>query len=127
MSADIKIDTPEHDKTEKVQAVSQAIGEFLDWLGEEGSYADAVGETSISLCVREIVMKRAVEKELDDGEKSYDDLKPDDYRVTSRYVPAPVRFEALLARYFEIDLDALEREKRMLLDVVRAMNKRGGS
>lgn len=70
-----------------VQAQSQAIGEFIEWLGENG----------MVICTTE------------DGLRG------------GRYYPVGTPTEALLARHFGVDLNAVERERRQVLaDCVRA-------
>lgn len=79
--------TPEHDKLSAVRERSQEIGGFLAWAQE-----------------REIIL--AVPRGPGDG-------PPDPGTVW--YVPCHRSVTDLLAQYFEIDLSALEREKRAML------------
>jgi hypothetical protein len=81
----------EHEKLAEVKDESQAIGAFLEWLEGEG----------LSICRwREF---RNGRNELE-GTGFFPDRGP---------------INDILARYFEIDQDELDREKRMMLDVHR--------
>jgi hypothetical protein len=84
-------ETPEHDKLHKIADKSQVIGEFLDWLPEQG-----------------IHLARWV----------YDEGYDRERLVTG----AGKSNTALLAEFFEIDLDKIETEKRALLEHLRALN-----
>jgi len=68
----------ELEKLRSVQERSQAIGDFLGWLGEQG----------IFLC-------RSQER---------------------GFYPIPETTEQLLAKYFNIDLNKVEQEKRAILE-----------
>lgn len=72
---------PQLAKMQEVQPTSQAIGEFLDWLGEQ----------RIDLC--SVIPGTGHD----------------------RWAPIVDGHEKLLARYFQIDLDAVERERRDIL------------
>ena len=80
---------PQLAKMQEVQATSQAIGEFLEWLQSE---------QRIDLCS---IIKGA----------GHD-----------RWAPITEGTQQLLARYFEIDLDAAERERRTVLSEHAARN-----
>lgn len=84
--------TPTLDKIAKVRQESQAIGEFLEWLNEQG----------IVLCHWQ---------EWCEGEHDEFPMKG--------YVTIPKSRDALLHEFFEIDADAEERERRALLDYAR--------
>lgn len=64
-----------------VQSQSQSIGEFIEWLGENG----------MVIC------------------------KPDNGLRGTRFFPILESTEQLLARHFEVDLNAVERERRQAL------------
>ena len=83
-------DYPEHDKLRAISGKSQAIGEFLDWLGAEKHWFLAEWDG----------IKRA------DGDE--------------RAWPASYSITKLLAEFFEIDLDKIEAEKRAMLEALRA-------
>jgi len=82
MSIDAK-KYPELAKMDDAQPTSQVIGEFLDWLSENGM----------------LVGKHIV---------------PEGW-TTEAFLPISEGTEALLARYFGIDLNAVERERRQVL------------
>ena len=73
--------TPHLNRMVEVHAESQAIGEFLEWLGKQ----------RIDLC--SVI-----------SGSGHD-----------RWAPITDGTEKLLARYFDIDLDAVENERRALL------------
>lgn len=73
--------SPQLARMQAVQAESQTIGQFLDWLSENG----------MAIC------------------------KPQDGLRGERYFPIAESTEQLLARHFEVDLNAVERERRALL------------
>jgi hypothetical protein len=77
---------PEHNKLKAIREKSQAVGEFLDWLPEEG----------ITLC-------------------SFSD-------ENEHYYPCQLTIQQLLAKYFQIDLEVLEKEKQHMLEEIRAQN-----
>ena len=72
-------------KMEDVHGESQVVGEFLEWLKEQG----------MTVC------------------------EPSEF-ATMPWMPVRQTTEALLARYFEVDLVAAERERRAVLDEFRA-------
>ena len=90
---------PEHDKLAKVSDRSQAIGEFLEWLGER--------ESKVVLCSLERTSSGFYPKKI--------------------FLPIANSVERLLAEYFEIDLKVIEDEKRAMLDVCRKANQDGNS
>lgn len=104
---------PEHEKLSAVQDQSQTIGEFLDFSGYH-------------LC--------RIVRAGNNGEPRYsnpDGSDPSDVGGMRReHNPAfeewgdhyqPVgSIDAVLAEYFGIDRDALEREKRAMLDTIRS-------
>jgi hypothetical protein len=133
--------TPNLDKRSEVSKESQSIGEFLDWLREE---------KRITLCVYHEQSTEDLWRCAHCGEEWYgrhtfgkevqahriaigygyeythkkcnaEIQKADD--TPSGYYPAQVSFEKLLAEYFEVDLDACEREMRALLDELRRQQK----
>jgi len=72
---------PQHAKLDSVQPLSQACGEFIDWLATKGIYL--------------------AEQWAGDG---YEDLRHTRKPITD-----------LLAKFFGIDLNALEAEKRQMV------------
>lgn len=86
----MEIPTPECDRMVAVAPFSQMIGDFLDWLGETG----------ITLC---------------DSDDSYrTSLGPEE-----RFMPHYESYELLLARYFQIDLQKVEEERRAILAAIQ--------
>jgi len=73
----------EHERLHAVKEQSQRLGEFLDWLGENGYFVCEFAENY--------------------GE----------------YAPTSTRIEQILADYFDVDLDAIEREKREMIAELR--------
>jgi hypothetical protein len=76
---------PESTKMLQVKDVSQAIGEFLEWLSEQRIRLASYTNWDEPILV-----------EINES------------------------FERLLARYFDIDLNKVEQEKRTLLDWIRS-------
>jgi hypothetical protein len=86
---------PQHDKLRAVQAESQAQGEFVDWLEEQGIFlAEWVKVSSLP-------------------------------SSSERLVPATTPLRDLLAEYHGVDQAELEREKRAMLDAQRRLNDAG--
>jgi hypothetical protein len=84
-------------ETEKLDAVSESyadVGEFVDWLGEQSDLTLATWLTV-------------------DGNGNP--------RIEPLLVPASIAREELLARYFGIDRDKLEQERRNLLKSLRRL------
>jgi hypothetical protein len=75
---------------------SQMIGDFLDFLETEGIHLG-----------------------------KWTEMNPDEaeYPGEMRLLPVSERFDQLLARYFGIDLKAVELEKRAPLDAIREANR----
>lgn len=87
-----KPQTPTLDKVLRIAEQSQRIGEFLDWLGEQGYHI--------------AVWQKYSEHPSSGQYLEYTGKRPDD----------------LLHDYFGIDAAAEEREKRALLEWTRAIN-----
>lgn len=85
---------PEHEKLEKVQEVSQRIGEFLEWLGDGG----------MRIC------------EFQEG--------PMRSPTEGAYWPIRDGITEILARYFDIDMNKIESEKQAMLQAVRERNQK---
>lgn len=85
---------PEHDRLDKVKDESQAIGEFLDHMAEEGKV------------ISEYVRQGDVDP--DALFPNHEFLRPDHIGIQDR-----------LAAYFGIDQDRIEAEKRAMLDDLR--------
>ena len=87
-----EIPTPEGEKMLAVHDKSQAIGEFLEWANEQGYV----------LCT--LVPKRDYVGDIMDGQE---------------YCPQVPRVEQLLAEFFDINLEEVERERQELLAELR--------
>jgi len=88
------IATPETDKMLAVKDKSQAIGEFIDWLGENGM----------------AIVRYATRDDMYDDEGERTETNEGDY------LPVHISTEKMLAQYFGIDLNASEKEKRAILE-----------
>ena len=89
---------PEHERLEKVQEVSQRIGEFLEWLSEK----------DIRMC-------------------EYLDEIDDEGFPMKGYWPIRDGIVELLARYFDINLKKIESEKQAMIQALRERNQNGDS
>ncbi|MET7363210.1 hypothetical protein ABZS76_32900 [Streptomyces sp. NPDC005562] len=88
---------PEHAKLSKISAMSQTIGEFLEFAGSQGI---GFGRT--------VTDRVAVFEGTED--------------VTSVRQVGGSELQSLLAEFFAIDLNVIEDEKRQMLADMRAMN-----
>lgn len=89
--------TPECDKLLEVKDESQSIGDFLDWLTHE----------------KKIVLCEWREVDRDEEEDGFHD----------GHYPTYDTIEQLLAKYFEINLKKLEKERRKMLANLQKKNK----
>lgn len=91
---------PEHERMAAVKGRSQVIGEFLDWLSGRGT---VLAEWSHETCIGA------------DGKE----------RVGTEDLLFPVHrsIQQWLADYFEIDPVLIEKEKRAMIDEIRAPNR----
>jgi hypothetical protein len=85
---------PEHEKLTQIRDKSQLVGEFLDWLSQQGYY----------IC--------RWQDEGDNGQPKRIPATADDI--------ARIHEDEYLADFFGIDQDKLEEEKRAMLDALRA-------
>jgi len=118
---------PEHAKLRAIQVESQAIGQFIDWLSGEGVQlmkwtTDPEGAICPSIKCDDGWIEVKV------GERDYE-RRPHGQCNGTGMVPkdgwAPYLTGGItrfLERYFEIDGDVLEAEKRAMLDEIRAMH-----
>lgn len=97
-----ELKSPECEKMLAVQTLSNAIGNFMEWLQ---------GERKLTLC-REITRKE-IEESVDAGMEDEIDYKAGDL------IPDHTGIEALLAEYFDIDLKKVEKEKQAILQHLR--------
>lgn len=98
--------TPELDKLSAVKDRSQACGEFLEWLTQEKCVVLAKPHVHTRYCREKESAFGPVICEVLSGE-----LVQDNVSVQRR-----------LAEFFDIDMDKVESEKRVLLDEVRKAN-----
>lgn len=107
--------TPECDKMLAVREKSQAIGEFLEWL-QSGEADDSKFKRSIFLGAY------IINTQVWNGNE-YEDLPEDEWEVSeTRILPFRYSVEALLAKFFGIDLAKVEKERRALLEEIRCQD-----
>lgn len=94
---------PEHDKLSEIHKTSQAIGEFLESLSAKGIEFAAYGTGDPAL-------------DSADENSTWHKGHPE------RLYPVHTPIQTLLAEHFGIDTDALETEKRQMLEAIRQMN-----
>ncbi len=91
---------PECEKLQSVSEESQRIGFFLEWL-----------KNQYSLCVWQ------------EGRKDYFGDDPEDYIYSPEgYYPDRKSIEAILAEYFQIDMDKVNEEREQILRDIREEN-----
>jgi len=116
------MNTPECDKALAIQDDSQKIGVFLDWLQEQDIHLCSPHNHHEG-CYRlgTIELKEGEYKSWDyPGQAKYIGEKEIDcgyHRDEMVYIRES--FEKLLARYFQIDLDKIEKEKQKILKSIR--------
>lgn len=95
---------PECEKLAKVAPISNRMGEFLDWLREQGislvKWQDGVTD------IHRLVTAISGKDQGDEPDRGYIPLREDN--------------EHLLARFFDIDLDRVEQERREMLAALSA-------
>lgn len=114
---------PEHRKASAVNGKSQAIGEFLEWVGaEKGAHLMVYGPMpDLRLCTERRCEEGFLYGDEDEPCPECEGTGMVTVEVTT-YSSLPGTVQALLAEFFEIDLDKLEVEKRAMLDAQRALN-----
>ncbi len=126
---------PEHEKMLKVAELSQSIGEFLTWLSDDQHVWLAKHDVKVDNCrncdhpdahderVPNPVTygQRACSFE-DDETGDTCDCDRADFGNTDILYTWPHTISDLLATYFEIDKRVLEKEKRAMLEAMRARN-----
>lgn len=126
---------PECDKMIAVHEDSQKLGEFIEWLGsdEGGGLFIAEWDRQVECGWHTPFYSRGQRKfrECVDGVIVDSDREPQGQcdmcsgtgfvdRIEPRGMPHHESIERLLARYFNIDLAEVERERRAILDGLRA-------
>jgi len=90
---------PEHEKLQEISHLSNAIGQFIEWLSGHG----------YQICEY---------LDMDDEEGSLGD-------PTQGYFPVYRSITSWLEEYFEIDGAVIEREKRQMLAQIRGESEEG--
>lgn len=112
---------PEHEKLSKISTESQAIGDFLDWLGnEKGISLMQWSEHSEPVPCTGWLLSDCVEGFDDNGRVCRKcNGSGEEIRHERGWVPQPQQIVDLLAEHFGIDQRALEAEKRAMLAELR--------
>jgi len=108
---EIKTKTPELDKMLKVQPQSQAIGDFLSWLGDE---------KNVRLCYPHEHQDDCYDCSPLTGIRTY---KVCDFEA-GQHIPACLNIQETLAEFFKIDLVKCEEERRAILDDIRKLQEK---
>lgn len=103
-------DYPECDKLAAIQEKSQNIGEFLEWLQS--------GEVSQNLPIKRSIFLASYDVVCEDGQGKM--LHEDDWELGDRMMPFAYSTDRLLANFFGIDLDKVDKEKRAMLEEIKA-------
>lgn len=93
-------DYPEHEKLRAIQDQSQSCGEFMDWLIEQGV----------------VLAKYHFHTDECHTESS---RRPSCGMSAEMLYPVHTSTESLLAKFFDIDLNKIELEKRAMLESIR--------
>lgn len=99
-------ETTELDKLGAVQEESQSIGSFIDWLETEAQFGPQEGKGRKEAIHAQKLNNSPVKLCLFD--ERYGEWRP-----------VGLRIEEMLARYFEIDLNKVEEERRAVLGHIR--------
>jgi hypothetical protein len=118
---------PEHDKLTKAVDESQVIGEFLDFgLQDQGlvlCHFQEKGNNGEPRYVWLDGLEEGGEPTARDYFARRADHNPHYESWDDHFVPAFKPIPAILAHYFDIDQEALEREKRQMLEELVEKNK----
>lgn len=107
-------DYPECEKMSEVHDRSQIIGEFLEWL-QSGAADDTKFERPIFLAAHRIITE-----EWNSREGKYEELPEDEWEVSgTRVWSFSYTTEKLLAKFFGVDLNKVEKEKQAMLKELR--------
>lgn len=111
---------PECEKLAKVSKLSNGIGEFLDWLREDKNIdlfqwtdKDDNGKPKF---VNETGDPTIPSHYSFDEKEDSDFLNPEYETFPEGYCRVYTPFQKLLAQYFDIDMNKVEKERRELLD-----------
>jgi len=89
---------PEHAKLEAIGDKRNAVGDFIEWLSEEGYRIANWHENECSEC---------------------------SCMADQILLPVMKNTPEMLAEYFDVDLIKIEKEKQAMLDSIRKANKNG--
>lgn len=106
-----KIQHPELDKIHAVSEDSQKLGEFLEWLKSNYELCQFIEHKHTGDCWEWADEKALTYKVWLCGMNEGENL-----------VPTHPRINDILAKYFNIDENAAERERRAILDALRVNN-----
>ena len=119
MKDTMKVKTPELEKMRRVKEDSQKLGEFIEWMNDNGFHIAEVhahkgSEGKIGGCYGEHVCDpewcgSRCEKEISQNCGYHD----------GEYYGTRLRIEQILAKYFRINLDKCEKERQALLDAIQ--------
>lgn len=111
---------PEHDKLAAIATESQAVGEFIDWLGtEKGVQLMTWVEQDEDVPCTGWLLSDCNDGKNDHGRTCQKCHGTGLMTQTFRgWVPQPTPIATLLAEHFGIDQRALEQEKRAMLRTI---------
>jgi len=96
---------PEHDKLHKVIDKSQIIGEFIDWLHDKKEIA--------------FVRWEEWEEKIKARRHTNGELEAAKVIKHKKYVPVYTKVDTLLAEFFGIDQDKIEKEKLAMIKALK--------
>jgi hypothetical protein len=115
-------DYPEHEKLEAVAETSQKIGDFLEEMNQREGWSLCVWSEQYEERLHWPHRRRSTyfHTEPDPVIQGPPDLRRHDLR--DEWLPVRGSISDKLARFFGIDLDVLEAEKRAMLVAIRALH-----
>lgn len=99
------ISYPEHEKLHKVIDKSQIIGEFIDWLHDKKEIA--------------FVRWEEWEEKIKPRRRPHGVLETVKVIKHKKYVPVYTKVDTLLAEFFGIDQDKIEKEKLAMIKALK--------
>ena len=117
---------PECEKLANVSKMSNGIGEFLEWLREDKNielfqWADK-DDNEKPKFVNEAGDPTIPSHYSFDEKDDSDFLNPEYETFPEGYYRVNMNFTKLLAQYFEIDMNKVEKERRQMLDELQQRN-----